>query len=221
MAARRKVGADFTLSGNSVDRPGNHAVNQHDPLVSAGNFPQECLRHKGFAPDLPEQFGQCGEVLSVGADMDDSRSGIAVKRLDDDFAMLLLEGTHFRERPRNQGRRHELRIIENEDFFRRVADADRIIDHKRVALDAFKQMGGRDITQVERRVLAHQDDIDTGPQIKGNRIAQPEMVAHDPLHHFDRVRLCPNAAIGIVQGIGSVLEAPISALLGRKHQGKS
>src|SRR3546814_15712261 len=58
---------DFSLAGHSVDRACDFAVDQHDSLVAACHFLDECLYHEGFDPYLPEQFGERGKVRAIRA----------------------------------------------------------------------------------------------------------------------------------------------------------
>ena len=59
----------------------------------------------------------------------------------------------------DQGRRHQIAGIGDEQFFRRVAHMARIVDHQRLGMDALQDMRGGDVGHVEGRVLAHQHDI--------------------------------------------------------------
>src|SRR4051794_27973376 len=85
------------------------------------------------------------------------------------------------QRTRDRGRGHELRKIQNPDFFRSVADARRVIDHQCFALDALQQMGSGDVTEIEWRILAHQNDIYVAAEIEDLRFAEAEMIAGDAL----------------------------------------
>ena len=94
-------------------------------------------------------------------------AGIAVERLDDDLAMLGME----RRGPRRASgvimrRRHELREIEHEQLFGRVADRRRVVDDQRLACDPLEQMGRGDVAEVERRILAHQHDVDVAAKVE-------------------------------------------------------
>ena len=44
-----------------------------------------------------------------------------------------------------------------------------IVDHQRLARDPLEQMGGGDVADVERRILAHQDDVDVAAEIDDPR----------------------------------------------------
>ena len=70
------------------------------------------------------------------------------------------------ERAGDRGRRHELRKIEHPDLFRRVADAGRVVDHQRFALDPLEQVRRGDVAEVERRVLAHQHHVDVAAEVE-------------------------------------------------------
>ena len=50
----------------------------------------------------------------------------------------------------------------DEHLFRRVAHLRRVVDHQRLRMDALEQMGGGDVGQIERRVLAQQHHVEFG-----------------------------------------------------------
>ena len=77
------------------------------------------------------------------------------------------------------GRRHEPREIEHPHLLRRIADGGGIVDHQGLALDPLEQMGGGDVAEVERRVLAHQHDVDVAAEIEDRELAEAEMIAGD------------------------------------------
>ena len=60
----------------------------------------------------------------------------------------------------DQGRRHQLGELGDEQLLGRVADRDRVVDHQRLRVDPLEQVRGRDVGQVERRILAHQHDVE-------------------------------------------------------------
>jgi hypothetical protein len=86
-----------------------------------------------------------------------------------------------------------VRVIEHIDLFGRIAHRARIVDHQRLALKAFEQVGGGDIAKVKRRVLPHEHDIDIAPEIDLAHLAHRVVRALDPLDG-DRRGLCAQAA---------------------------
>ena len=83
------------------------------------------------------------------------------------------------ERAGDHRRRHESREIEHPDLFRRVAHRRRVVDDQRLALDPLEQVGRGDVAEVERRVLAHQHDVDVAAEVEDREVAEREMVAGD------------------------------------------
>jgi len=63
---------------------------------------------------------------------------------------------------RDQRRRHQLRKIHHEQFFRRIANAGRIVHHQCLRVQSFEQMRRGDVGEVEWRVLPQQDDVEGG-----------------------------------------------------------
>ena len=86
----------------AVDRAGDLAVDQHDPLVALGDLGNEGLEHVRLAVGRVEQLHQRREVGAVAADLEHRLAGIAVERLEDDLAMLLEELARDAERARQQ-----------------------------------------------------------------------------------------------------------------------
>jgi len=84
---------------------------------------------------------------------------MAMQRLHHDRTMLVAERVDFVEVARDQCRRHQMREIHHEDFFRRVAHAGGVVHHQRLRMDAFEEMRRGDVGEIERRVLPQQDDV--------------------------------------------------------------
>ncbi len=61
---------------------------------------------------------------------------------------------------REQRRRHQLRKLRDEHLLRRIAHLGRVVDHERLGVNALEQVRGRDIGEVEGRVLAHQHHVE-------------------------------------------------------------
>src|SRR3546814_9788231 len=74
---------------------------------------------------------------------------MTVQRLDDDIAMFGLKGADFVQAAGDERRGHEARVIQHEDFLRRVADRNRVIDDQRLIGDPLQQMRGGDKAQVK------------------------------------------------------------------------
>jgi hypothetical protein len=125
---------------------------------------KEGLHHVRLAPGGVEHFDQRREVGAVAADLEDRLAAIAVERLDHDLAMPGKEGARLVQAARHQRRRHELGIIEHEHLLGCVADAGGIVDHQSPVRDPLEQVGGGDVAEVERRILAHQHDIRLSPR---------------------------------------------------------
>ena len=61
----------------------------------------------------------------------------------------------------------------------------RVVDDQGLALDPLEQVRRGDVAEVERRVLAHQHDVDVAAEVEDPELAEPEMIAGDRLHaHF-------------------------------------
>ena len=98
-------------------------------------------------------------MRSSSREMEDAGAAIAVERLEDDVAMLLAEARGFRRVAGDQGRRHQVGELGDEDLFRRVAHPGRVVDHQRLRVDALEHMRGGDVVHVEGRVLAQQHHV--------------------------------------------------------------
>ena len=104
-------------------------------------------------------------------------------------------------------------------FSGRVADRGWIVDDQGLVLDALEQMRRRDVAEVERRVLAHQHDIDIAAEVQDREVAQPEMIARHRLHaDFMRAGVEPAFLIG--QVVGQIMVERISARLRAEHDGE-
>ena len=57
----------------------------------------------------------------------------------------------------------------------------RVVDDQGLALDPLEQMGGGDVAEVERRILAHQHDVDVAAEVEDREVAEAEMIARDGL----------------------------------------
>ena len=136
--------------------------------------------------------------------------------------VALVEIADVLDPPRHQGGRHEPGEIEHEDLFGRVPDAFGIVDHQRLALEPFEQIGGSDVGQVERRILAHQHHVDVPHQIDPPMLFQLEVATLHPLHRHRRGpggQAPAGAEIGLVgQRLDVVVKHRVPALLRRLDQ---
>ena len=87
---------------------------------------------------------------------------MAVQGLHDDGAVLGAERLDLRLVAGDQGRRHELREIEDEQLLGRVAHLGRVVHHQGPRMDPLQHMGRGDVGHVERRILAHEHHVDIG-----------------------------------------------------------
>ena len=94
--------------------------------------------------------------------MEDACAAVAVKGLDDDVAVLAAEGVDVVRAVRDEGRRHQLREVGREELLGRVPHAHRVVDDEGRGVDVLEEVGGRDVGEVEGRVLAHQDHVEPG-----------------------------------------------------------
>ena len=100
-----------------------------------------------------------------------------MQRFDYDRAVFLLECSQVFQIARNHRRRHEPRIVEDEHLFRRVHHFTRVVDDQSGAFQPVQQKCRADISQMKRRVLPHQHDIDVACQIDPPALARGEVVA--------------------------------------------
>ncbi len=163
-----------------------------------------------------EQLDQRGEVGAVASHLEHRFAAIAVKRLHDDLFMLGEEFAGEAERAGDRGRRHEAGVIEHPQFLGRIADLGGIVDHQGLALDPLEQMGGGDVGEVERRILAHQHDVDVAAEIDDRRLAELEMGALDPLHRH-RPGHRPQPPVRPAQILDRIIKEPMPARLRCEH----
>ena len=135
-----------------------------------------------------------------------------------------MERFHVFDAARDQGRRHEARVIENEHLFGGIHDFARIVDHQGGPFQPVEQESGADVAEVEGRILPHQHHVDVAGQIDLAPLLRFEMIAllaSDP--HGHSVGRDPAAwRIIALPGEGSdiVLIDRVAARLRRLHQGE-
>ena len=113
-----------------------------------------------------------------------------------------------------------MRKVEDKDLLRRIAHAGRIVDHQGLPLKPFQQVRGRDVGQVERRVLPHQHDVHIGNQVDLAIFAAREVRAFDPLHRYRR-RPGGQAPAVVRERLDLILIDRVTALLRCFDQGKA
>ena len=215
-AARREVRSELALARHPVDGARHLAIDQHDALVAFGHCGEEGLGNERLFPDRPEQFRQRGQVRPVRPDPEYAFPRFAMQRLDHNLAVSGVEGTYVGKTAADHRRRHEAREIEHEQLFGRIADGARIVHYQRLARNPFEQVSGRDVADVERRVLPHQDDIDVARKIECDGFARVEMVAFDPLdRNWPGLGADAPALIGQVPG--EIMKQPMPARLRTQH----
>ena len=92
VCADTHVGACLALFGASVDRANRFTVHEDDALVAIADSRQESLCDQRFAGTLKEHLHQGREVAVIFLHPEDARTAIAIKRLDDDVAVVVAEG---------------------------------------------------------------------------------------------------------------------------------
>ena len=157
------------------------ALHQDDALVAVADRRQIGLGDDRLAKECAEHLDERVEVLVLGPDVEHARAAVAEEGLEDDVAVLSAKIDDHVALGGDERRRHQLGEPCDEEFLRRVSHLGRIVDHQRLGLDLLQDMGGRDVGHVERRVLAHQDDVHGG-EVDGLRRTKGEVIAGLPAH---------------------------------------
>ena len=136
------------------------ADHQH-ALVALGNGRQELLHHHGLRAVTVQRLDDGTQVQAVVLDAEDAHAAHAVQRLQDDVAVLGVEGAHGQRIARDQGRAGELRKLQDGKLLRMVTQGTRLVENFRTfALSLLQQMGGVEVLAVEGWILAHDDGIE-------------------------------------------------------------
>ena len=118
---------------------------------------------------------------------------------------------------RDHRRWHEAGKVEHPDFLGRVAHRGRVIDHEGLAPDPLEQVRCGDIAEVERRVLAHQHDVDVAAEVEDREFPEREVIAGDRLDgDFAHAGVEPAFFIG--QVFGEIVIELVAELLRLQHQ---
>ena len=102
--------------------------------------------------------------------------------------------------------------MSDEQLFRCVADAGRVVDDKGLGVDMLQQVGRRDVGHVERRILAHQDHIH-GRKVDGLGRTEAGVVAQAP-PQLEASRAGKHAAGAEAQIARQVMVETVAAILG-------
>ncbi len=165
-----------------------------------------------------EHVEQRAEVFVFRLEVEDARTARAEQRLEDDVPVL---GTELADRVAvggDQGRRHQLGEVGDEEFLRRVAHGCRIVDHQGPGMDVVQDMGRGDVGEVEGRVLAQQNHVEAG-EIDGFGCAEQRGRALDPLHG-DAVAPGGDLTALETKGAGQVVKQLMAAPLCFLRQGE-
>ena len=85
-----------------------------------------------------------------------------------------------------------------------------------VGMDALEHVGRRDVGEVERRILAHQDHVERG-KLDAPRLAQREVVAHDVAHR-ERLHGREHDAVALRHPVRRVVGERVPARLRLQQQ---
>src|ERR1043166_548665 len=213
------VGARLAFSWHAVDGAGEFAVHQEDALVAFAHLRHIALHHEGLAIEGGEHFQHGAEILVVRPHAKHASAAIAVERLQDDVVMHGAEGRDLRAIRGDQGRRHQLLELGDEQFLRRIAHMERIVDHQRLGVNALQEVRGRDVGHIEGRVLAHQHHVEAR-QVGDGEIAQGEMIA--PLvAHFERPGARHHGAVAEGEIARTIIGERVAARLRFQRQRES
>ena len=118
LPADMHVGPGLALRRHAVCGAGRAAVNQDDALVAAAHLRQVALHDDRLAVEIGEEFQQGREVLVAGGDVKDPGAAVAEQRLHDDVPVLGAKSLHLRPAAGDQGRRHQLGKMGDEELLR-------------------------------------------------------------------------------------------------------
>ena len=133
--------------------------------------------------------------------------------------MLAAERLDLVEVVGDQGRRHQLGELGDEQLLGRVADMVRVVDHQRLRVDAVEQVRGRDVGEVEGRVLAHQDHVH-GREVDDLGRPEADMVAALAAD-LERAGGGDDAALAVAQLARQIVVEPVAAALRLQRQGEA
>ena len=82
------VGAILVLCRDAVDGARELAIDQNDALVALADIGEIALGDERLAKALREELNERAEILVLAGEAEDAGAAIAVKRFQDDLAML-------------------------------------------------------------------------------------------------------------------------------------
>ena len=142
---------------------GRLAIDDDDAFVPGADLGQEALRHDETRPVAGHEFQHHVDIGVALAQAEDGGASHFIQRLDDDIDLLGQKIPETCRFARDQRRWHALREPGGIQLLVGVAQALRFVhDQYAARLGVLQQVGGVDVSHVERRVLAHQDRIQPG-----------------------------------------------------------
>jgi hypothetical protein len=145
-----------------------------------------------------------------------ARAAAAVERLQHDVAVPGAEVVDRLVVRRDQGRRLHAGEISDEQLLGCVAHLGRIVHHQGVGMHLLQEVGGGDVGHVERRILAHQDDVDVVLHVQQHGLAQLGVGAFLG-EHLQRLGPGEHPAVLQRQLVGGVEPQFVAAVLGLHH----
>ena len=127
------------------------------PLLTSGR--KRWITH-GSLEGHREHVVERAEIHVLRQHAEHRGAAVAVQRLHHHGAVLGAKRIDLVEIARDQRRRHQIREIHHEQFFRRVAHAGRIVDDQRLGMDALEEMRAGDVGEIERRILPQQHHVE-------------------------------------------------------------
>jgi len=110
---------------------------------------------------LGQHFEDHRQVRIAFTMAEDRGAAHLVKGFENDVTVLPSELAENVGAPADQGRWRALWKLRGEELLVAVAQALRAVDHQRSGfLCQLQQIGGVDVLAIERRVLAHEDDVE-------------------------------------------------------------
>ena len=211
MLERRSSGAGTRLTA-PANSPSTRMM-RLSPCFTAGR--NCCTTHCSRNVD-GEQVVERAEVEILAGQPEHRLAALAVERLHHDVAVLDAERLDLGEVAGDQRRRHQVGKFHHEHLLRRVADLARVVDHQRLRMDALEQMRGGDVGEVERRVLAQQDDVEFA-EVDAARLAEGEMIA-DLVAHLQVLHGREHPRGAQRQPVRRVVDDRVAALLRLQQQ---
>src|SRR5262249_37821819 len=137
-AAPHHVRAQVVRLRHAVDRARELAVDQDDALVALPHRRQIALHHPGLTERRREQVVERAEVHGLARKPEHCGAAGAEQRFHHDLAVLGVELLDLGAIAGDQRRRHQIRELDHEQLFGRVAHVHGIVDHQRLGMDALE-----------------------------------------------------------------------------------